>query len=64
MNVLAQILPSKVRSGIFRLLFGTDIPVCPAAAGQELHLQETESKTGFAIGTVRQPGLKDRIIWD
>jgi len=56
MNVLAQILSSKVRSGIFRLLFGTET--------RELHLREIERKTGFAIGTVRQPGLEDRIKWD
>ena len=36
----------------------------PAAAGQELHLREIERKTGFAIGTARQPGLEDRIKWD
>ncbi len=49
MNVLAQILSSKVRSGTGR---------------QELHLREIERKTGFVTGTVRQPGLEDRIIWD
>ncbi|MCG2715361.1 MAG: hypothetical protein L6422_03585 [Candidatus Marinimicrobia bacterium] len=49
MNVLAQILSSKVRPGTGR---------------RELHLREIERKTGFAIGTDRQPGLEDRIIWD
>ena len=50
MNLLAQILSSKVRSEIFRLLFGTET--------RELHLREIERKTGFAIGTVRQETAK------
>ena len=49
MNIPAQILSSKVRSGTGR---------------RELHLREIERKTGFAIVTARQPGRKDRIIWD
>ena len=65
MNVPAQILSSKVRSGISRLLSGTETPVCRSGTGrQELHLRGIERKTGFAIGTVRQPGLEDRIKWD
>jgi len=55
----------------FKNFYGTETPVCPAAAGQELHLSEIERKTGFAIGTVRSqressinPLLKNRIIWD
>ena len=46
MNVLAQIVCSRVRAEIFRVLFGlrTD----------ELHLREIHRQTGLAIGTVRQ----------
>ncbi|MCD6441209.1 MAG: hypothetical protein J7L86_05420 [Candidatus Marinimicrobia bacterium] len=50
MNLLAQILSSKVRSEIFRLLLGTKT--------RELHLREIERKTGFGIGTVQQSGFK------
>ena len=46
MNDLAQIVCSRVRAEIFRVLFGlrTD----------ELHLREIHRQTGLAIGTVRQ----------
>lgn len=46
MNTLAQLICSRVRAEIFRVLFG------PAAG--ELHLREIQRQTGFAIGTVRQ----------
>lgn len=50
MNLLAEILSSKVRAEIFRILFGINI--------EELHLREIQRRTGFAIGTVRQEVLK------
>lgn len=50
MNILGEILSSKVRAEIFRLLFGLD--------RQELHLREIERRSGFAIGTVRQEAAK------
>jgi len=46
MSTLAQLICSRVRSEIFRVLFG------PVAV--ELHLREIQRQTGFAIGTVRQ----------
>lgn len=46
MNVLAQLVCSGVRAGIFRVLFGLQ--------SGELHLREIQRQTGFAIGTVRQ----------
>jgi len=58
-NVLAQILSSKVRSGIFRLLFGTEIPVCRSGTGrQELHLREIERKTGLQLEQSGNPVLR------
>jgi len=50
MNMLAEILSSKVRAEFFRLLFGIH--------NQELHLREIERQSGFAIGTVRQEAEK------
>ncbi len=50
MNELAQIFSSKVRSEIFKQLFGIDTP--------ELHMRDIERKTGFAIATVRQEMTK------
>jgi len=46
MGVLAELLSSKIRAEIFRLLFGV---VYDAA----LHMREIERRTGFAIGTVQ-----------
>jgi len=46
MGTLSDILSSRVRAEIFRLLFGLD--------EQELHLREMERQTGLALGTVRQ----------
>lgn len=46
MNTLAQILSSKVRAEIFRILFGLlDGP---------LHMREIERRSGFTTGTVQQ----------
>jgi uncharacterized protein len=46
MNLLAQLICSRVRAEIFRILFGL--------GNGELHLREIQRQTGFAIGTVRQ----------
>jgi predicted nucleotidyltransferase len=45
MNVLAEILSSKVRAEIFRLLFGT--------SAEELHMREIERRSGYTIGTIQ-----------
>jgi len=46
MSTLAQLVCSRVRAEIFRVLFGL--------GAQELHLREIQRQTGFALGTVRQ----------
>jgi len=46
MNLLAQLICSRVRAEVFRVLFGLK--------SGELHLREIHRQTGFAIGTVRQ----------
>ncbi len=46
MEILAEILSSKIRAEIFRNLFGV--------SGANLHLREIERRTGFAVGTVQQ----------
>jgi DNA-binding transcriptional ArsR family regulator len=46
MTVLAEMLSSKVRAEIFRLLFGL--------RERELHVREIERRSGLSIGTVRQ----------
>lgn len=46
MSLLADILTSKARAEIFRLLFG--------ASGKELHMRELERQSGLTIGTVSQ----------
>lgn len=46
MSSLAQLVCSRVRAEIFRILF------CVKAG--ELHLREIQRQTGFALGTVRQ----------
>jgi uncharacterized protein len=46
MSVLAEILSSRVKAEIFRLLFGL--------SAKELHLRELERQSGMAVGTVRQ----------
>jgi len=47
MEILAELLSSKIRAGIFRILFGV-------AVDTELHVREIERRTGFAIGTVQK----------
>src|SRR5574340_244622 len=46
MGILAELLSSKIRAEVFRILFG----VLPDTA---LHMREIERRTGFAIGTVQ-----------
>jgi DNA-binding transcriptional ArsR family regulator len=46
MNVLAQLICSRARAEIFRVLFGV--------RGGEVHLREIHRQTGFSVGTVRQ----------
>ncbi len=55
MNVLAEILSSKIRAEIFRLLFGT--------SPEELHMREIERRSGYAIGTI-QTELKKLLLLD
>jgi predicted nucleotidyltransferase len=43
---LAELLSSKVKAEVFRLLFGVN--------GQPLHVRELERRSGMALGTVRQ----------
>lgn len=46
MNILAELLSSRVKAEIFRLLFGS--------VKNELHVREIERRSGFAEATVRQ----------
>ncbi|MEI7435823.1 MAG: nucleotidyltransferase domain-containing protein [bacterium] len=46
MNILAQLVCSRVRAEIFRILFGL--------RGKDVHLREIQRQTGLALGTVRQ----------
>ena len=46
MNLLAEILSSKIRAEIFRMLFGV--------SEKPLHMREIERRSGFAIGTVQK----------
>jgi DNA-binding transcriptional ArsR family regulator len=46
MMILSEILSSKMRAEIFRLLFGV--------ADKELHVREIERQSGLTLGTVRQ----------
>lgn len=46
MNILAQILSSRVRAEIFRILFGL--------LNEPLHMREIERRSGFTTGTVQQ----------
>ena len=45
MNILAEIVSSKIRAEIFRLLFGANI--------EELHMREIERRSGYAIGSIQ-----------
>ncbi len=55
MSSLAEILSSKIRAEIFRLLFGTNDEV--------LHMRDIERRSGFAIGTI-QGELKKLLSLD
>ena len=55
MNILSEILSSKIRAEIFRLLFGI--------AGETMHMREIERQTGHAIGTI-QTELKKLLRLD
>ena len=46
MNTLVELLSSRVKAEVFRLLFGT--------IGGELHVREIERQSGLADATVRQ----------
>ena len=46
MSILHEILSSRVRSEIFRLLFGV--------SDRQLHIREMERRTGLSVATVRQ----------
>ena len=46
MSMLPDILSSRARAEIFRLLFGV--------SAQELHMRELERRSGLALGTVQQ----------
>jgi uncharacterized protein len=46
MNLLAQLVCSRARAEILRVLFGL--------REEEVHLREIQRRTGFAVGTVRQ----------
>jgi len=46
MNLLAEILSSRIRSEIFRMLFGVN--------GEALHMREIERRSGLSIGTIQQ----------
>jgi DNA-binding transcriptional ArsR family regulator len=46
MGTLSEILSSRVRAEIFRLLFGLD--------EKELHLREMERQASLSLGTIRQ----------
>jgi len=46
MNIFSEILSSKIRAEIFRLLFGT--------TEKALHVREIERRSGMTIGTVQQ----------
>jgi len=45
MNILTEILSSRIRAEIFHLLFGT--------ITQELHMREIERRSRYAIGTIQ-----------
>jgi len=46
MNLLAEILSSRIRAEIFRILFGVH--------EEALHLREIERRSGLTVGTVQQ----------
>lgn len=46
MNLLSELLSSRIRSEIFRLLFGV--------SDKPLHMREIERRSGLTIGTIQQ----------
>lgn len=50
MNILPEILSSRVRAEYFKIFFGIH--------SNEFHLREIERISGFAVGTVRQEAKK------
>jgi len=46
MTLLAEILSSRIRSEIFRMLFGVN--------DEALHMREIERRSGLSIGTIQQ----------
>ena len=46
MNILSELLSSRIRSEIFRLLFGV--------SDKPLHMREIERRSGLTIGTIQQ----------
>lgn len=46
MNILAEMLSSRIRAEIFRMLFGL--------SEKSLHMREIERRSGFSTGTVQQ----------
>lgn len=46
MNALVELLSSRVKAEVFRLLFGL--------TNRELHVRELERQSGLAVSTVRQ----------
>lgn len=55
MSLLSEILSSKIRADIFRLLFGL--------SDMELYMREIERRSGYAIGTI-QAELKKLLRLD
>ena len=55
MGILSEILSSKIRAEVFRLLFGV--------TDQALHMREIERRSGYAIGTI-QSELKKLLRLD
>ena len=55
MSLLSEILSSKIRAEIFRMLFGL--------SDESLHMREIERRSGFAIGTI-QTELKKLLKLD
>lgn len=54
MKALSKIASSKIRSQIFRMLFGLH--------DEELHTREIERRSGFSIGSIQEELKKFRIL--
>ena len=46
MDLLAELVSSRARAAVFRMLFGRE--------GTPLYLREIQGKTNFAVGTIQQ----------